>query len=374
MMDMTVPLQAKGSAIEPIIDSLLDKVTDVPQLTISTLMEEIFNLLNQPVIQQNEEAKSLLKNRLTHILAKNPEELLESKEKKIYNCISHGLIDRQGRVNKVCLDILKEIDLEKPLSTEKQSLQLELQEMRKQLTTCNEKQERYLIELNILKKLTLFTNTFGKDEWNFYFGDVGAVPPLPNNIEDILARRCLVTGKGEDLVKNTHLLVLIPATLNGQPLNFRNMLNLAENPRNGAALGEGNMDIWRNGELKWNDPNNVSRWVLMTKKVLLESRNQTFEGFDNLIRSLNERTTMQYQIPSILEATVCLLASYVINPHDSSFHSSYTYCQEEGTVAEDRNGMRDFKPAVGFNPKFTTARTLSELPSNIRGIAPLIRL
>jgi hypothetical protein len=372
MIEMAAPLHAKGSVVEPIIDSLLDKVTDIPQLTIRTLMEEIFNLLSQPVIQQHEEAKSLLKDKLTHILAKNPEELLESKEKKIYNCISSGLTDRQGRVNKCCLDILKEIDLEKPVSTKKQSLQIELQEMRKQLTLSNRKQENYLIELNTLKKLTLFTNTFGKDEWNFYFGNVGAVPPLPNNIEDILTRRCMVTGKG--LVRDTHLLVLIPATVNGQPFTFNRMLDLSKAPLRSAAVG---LDMWQEASELWGSiPNTHSRWVLMSKNLLPQSINQCHQKYPEIVASLNQDSALNYEIPGLLEATTCLLTYYF----SSSTHllpGSYTSCCEQQVPGDYGGRVVDFKPGAGFYsmPRFTVTRILYLNWSGSHvGVAPLIRL
>jgi hypothetical protein len=41
-MDMAAPpLYAKESVVEPMIGNLLDRVADVPQLTISSLIEEM---------------------------------------------------------------------------------------------------------------------------------------------------------------------------------------------------------------------------------------------------------------------------------------------------------------------------------------------
>jgi hypothetical protein len=139
---MAAPIYAKESVVEPIIGNLLDKVADVPHLTISSLIEEIFNLLNQPVIQQDQEAKSLLSDRLKQISARNGMEPIQKSEQVFYN-FSQQLVDRQGRLNRHCLDMLKEISLEKPSLNKKQALQIELQEMHKEINRLKEKLGEY---------------------------------------------------------------------------------------------------------------------------------------------------------------------------------------------------------------------------------------
>ena len=59
---------------------------------------------------------------------------------------------------------------------------------------------------------------FGKAEWGKYFGDVGIEPPLPANIENILNEPCSFWP--DKKVKETHLLVLIPNTVNEKPFTM----------------------------------------------------------------------------------------------------------------------------------------------------------
>ena len=66
---------------------------------------------------------------------------------------------------------------------------------------------------------TIFRNTaLGKKEWEKYFGDIGIEPPLPSNIEDILNEPCSFWP--DKKIKETHLLVLIPNTVNGKPFTI----------------------------------------------------------------------------------------------------------------------------------------------------------
>ena len=53
------------------------------------------------------------------------------------------------------------------------------------------KEWRKIASQEVLKK-KVFGNTFafGKEKWERYLGDIGTAPPLPPNIEEILASRC----------------------------------------------------------------------------------------------------------------------------------------------------------------------------------------
>src|ERR1700731_1533068 len=40
------------------------------------------------------------------------------------------------------------------------------------------------------KKVFLNTFVFGKEKWKTYYGDIGAEPPLPSNLEELLQSQC----------------------------------------------------------------------------------------------------------------------------------------------------------------------------------------
>lgn len=73
---------------------------------------------------------------------------------------------------------------------------------------------------------------FRKADWERYFGNVATEPPLPINIEHILNSSCpFWTGKK---VSDTHLLVLIPKTIEGRSFNLNTLEELIQNPREGG--------------------------------------------------------------------------------------------------------------------------------------------
>ena len=81
---------------------------------------------------------------------------------------------------------------------------------------------------------------FGKAEWWKYFGYIGVEPPLPINIEEILNEPCSFwPGKK---VKETHLLVLIPNTVNGKAFTMNYL---------GELIRSQSLDIPQNMIFMW---------------------------------------------------------------------------------------------------------------------------
>ena len=75
-------------------------------------------------------------------------------------------------------------------------------------------------------------SAFGKAKWATYFGDIGMEPPLPPNIHQILQSPCpFWSGKK---VEETHLLVLIPQTVNGKALTLDYLEQLIQKPLGGG--------------------------------------------------------------------------------------------------------------------------------------------
>lgn len=74
---------------------------------------------------------------------------------------------------------------------------------------------------------------FGKVLWEKYIGDVGTEPPLPSNIHEILQSPCpFFPGKN---VYETHLLMLIPQTVNGKSLTLNYLEGLVKRPKQGSV-------------------------------------------------------------------------------------------------------------------------------------------
>nr|MCU0318401.1 hypothetical protein [Amoebophilaceae bacterium] len=72
-------------------------------------------------------------------------------------------------------------------------------------------------------------SVFGVQEWRRYLGEVGEAPCLPSAIDEILHSACpFWPGK---LVKDTHLLILIPSTVDGKAFTLDLLGELIQNPR-----------------------------------------------------------------------------------------------------------------------------------------------
>lgn len=70
------------------------------------------------------------------------------------------------------------------------------------------------------------------------FGCVGAVPEIPENINQILNQPCPF-NPGQ-LIKDTHILTLMPATLDGESLTIQKLGQIITNPKtkNKASLDD----------------------------------------------------------------------------------------------------------------------------------------
>jgi U-box domain-containing protein len=177
----------------------------------------------------------------------------------------------------------------------------------------------------ISTKITLPAIAFGKEKWATYFGDVGEEPPLPPDIDKILAAQCpFLPGKK---VSETHLLVLIPKTVNGRPLNLKFLGELVQKPLQGNATKYKNFYL---GEYT-DPPAPKSHWALMTRDVVEGSRGRSYSDQQKLMTDNNQKAKLPYEIPTVLDAAVCIFMEYVRtgtrlysdNPY------TFTWCQEK---------------------------------------------
>lgn len=137
---------------------------------------------------------------------------------------------------------------------------------------------------------------FGKKEWEKYFGDIGKVPPLPKEIYKIFKRE-------------THMLVLIPETINGKRLTLVNLGELVKKPKEGHATDY--RYIWDAMIKEYGHQATQSHWALMTKDVIEGSRNKSYADQQTLIAKLNKQTGMNYEISNVLDAATCIFIHYI---------------------------------------------------------------
>jgi hypothetical protein len=147
---------------------------------------------------------------------------------------------------------------------------------------------------------------FGAKQWKEVMGvDVGAEPPLPPDIYAMLADRCPFANNGKR-VEETHILMLIPQTINGLPLNLQTFGELFKSKFPDVGNETGYRFVWH--PILQNCLNQErSRWVLMTRDVLHSSRAKSYFKQKTLVENLGQK---KYEIPSALEAVVCILMEF----------------------------------------------------------------
>jgi hypothetical protein len=170
----------------------------------------------------------------------------------------------------------------------------------------------------------------GREAWIKHIGDPGKEPPLSPNIEDILASPCpFWPGK---TVRETHLLVLIPETIDkivdGEreiiPLTLENLDKLIKSTEESEGVGyEFIPDLVIEESEYW--PVENSHWVLMTKHILPGSENMSYDNQKQMVESAG------YVVPNILEAATAILLQYVCSKlrYFSDDPWTYTRCAEE---------------------------------------------
>jgi hypothetical protein len=144
-------------------------------------------------------------------------------------------------------------------------------------------------------------HAFGPKEWNTYFGAyLRNVPRLPYNIKEVLNSPCPFWPYKK--VSESHLLVLVPQTVQGQPLTLKTLGKLVKKPSQGNASG---YDFFYVGHYTDSDAP-PSHWVLLTRDVIEGSRNKSFKDQQALLEK-----QVVYEIPPILDATVCIFIEYI---------------------------------------------------------------
>ena len=178
---------------------------------------------------------------------------------------------------------------------------------------------------------TLHTYKLGKEIWELYYGAVGEEPALPAYIEEEKMMNSPCPFWPGHKLKETHLLVLIPSHVGGQPLTLNYLAELIQSPQ-GEGHGTKYGYYWDEvREAIGSQSPGRSYWVLMTRGVLPGSRNKRYEDQHKLVVAHANRTGLPYEVPGALEAAVVMLLHHVrsgeflygLDP------LTYTRCQEK---------------------------------------------
>ncbi|MCP5492000.1 MAG: trypsin-like serine protease [Chlamydiales bacterium] len=161
--------------------------------------------------------------------------------------------------------------------------------------------------------------TLGAEAWA-HLGDVGEEPPLPERIHEILSEPCpaaLGLERFGKTIGDTHILVLIPATLDGKPLTlnrFKELLDQREGPKFTRWHPEGHE----------NTPASSSYWALISKACIQNSRNKSYDFQRQMVEQLGDH----YRLPKLIEMVFGLYLQEVTH-HDNLYPNNlWTRCED----------------------------------------------
>ena len=156
------------------------------------------------------------------------------------------------------------------------------------------------------------SSKFGAASWENHFGNVGPEPDLPEDIEETLNSPCPFWP--EKKIRDTHMLTLIPATVNGEPFTLNKFSELTRNPKRGykaeCVISDDVKESIKNKKIK------KSYWILMTKEMVPKSCGPKKDyGFSVDQKALFNGLNHHYEAPKVIEAVTGILTYHVRRGH-----------------------------------------------------------
>jgi hypothetical protein len=192
----------------------------------------------------------------------------------------------------------------------------------------------------------LALKTLGEVEWKHYFGDVEPASDLPGDMDDILDSACPFWP--EKQVRDTHLLVLIPAAVDEKPFTLNLLKELIASPKNGGYRTQYDQYYHKSSlpvQIGNNSPDR-SYWLLMTRDVLPESRNKTYEAQKELVAGHASRAGLRYEPPKVLEAATAILTHHVRDEEWLYSDNPWTYTRCQEVIVDSEEG-EEYPAVVG---------------------------
>lgn len=166
--------------------------------------------------------------------------------------------------------------------------------------------------------------------------------PLPEWIWEMANEPCPIYSKyyePEKKVWQSHMLVLIPETVNGEPLTLERLGALVKKGFPGKETGYrfiGDEVFTKYGR----KPAGKSHWILISRDLLPISRSNTFECQKTMVKNLKG----PYQVPKLLDMAVSIFMKYLTSdPKECLFgKKTMSRCQE----VMDRWSFQEWCPVV----------------------------
>jgi hypothetical protein len=112
-------------------------------------------------------------------------------------------------------------------------------------------------------------------------------------------------------VKDTHLLVLIPSRVSGEPFSLNLLGKLIKHPQGGGHPTRYRYYDGGFQQVLCAQSPEGAYWVLMTREVLAGSRGKRYNTQKKLVSDHAHRIKLSYELPSALEGATVILSHYV---------------------------------------------------------------
>lgn len=169
----------------------------------------------------------------------------------------------------------------------------------------------------------------GKKDWHARGVDVGHVPPLPKALLEALNKPCPIAKDGTKMI-DTHVILWMPPTLNGEPMTVDNLEKMATSD----AFGKNKMkyescDSRIRGDAVINQPLKQGYWVALYKRPVAGGKSFVEQ------KEYIEEKCPGYQIPKTLEViTACAMDYGCLGDKkehifDTGHDVRYSRCEEQ---------------------------------------------
>ena len=310
--------------------------------TVDTLTSKILDLLGSVEIKENKELAKALQEKADKLILVKPTDLLTNEDQQFY-LWAQKLVDDAGNVRDVVSRKLVEMHASSNPKEKLEAKKREEQFFRFASTdyfSIKEPSEAKKASASAPSRSSLSSKVpdmaFGKAKWEKYIGEVGEEPPLPADIDKILKDRCPFSFWPKR-IEQTHMLVLIPETVNGKPLTLQYLGELVKNPKsNGNSTHFKHPKDTETFKKHCDKPVAKSHWVLMFKDLFPNTVDKLYSEQQTLVESFNRKNKKyQYHIVKVLEAATCNFmehistGTYLYHSAGIVFSSKYSRCQEE---------------------------------------------
>jgi hypothetical protein len=285
--------------IELGVDLVRSPSTPQQPLMIEQMLDGILKLLDNPSVKQDPALHAILEKKAEALVDLDQSEPVSQEELKFYTW-AKKLLDEAGKVRDVVHKQLAKLAGASPLPPPVSLVKAPFQPPPHKAAVVLP--PPVLPQAAAVKSPapSLPAAAFGALKWEQCFGLKVMQPPLPPDIETILASPCpFFPGRR---VSETHLLTLIP-----EGMTLERLESLVHNPRQGNKIkfNYKNITTW---EEYGQTPSGKTHWVLMTNDVLPGSRSQTWDNQKALVAKYRSQG---YELPSCIDVAASLFLEYV---------------------------------------------------------------